>query len=427
VFLTVLIAFVLLSFPLPNASAPREFDLWRDVLRRVKSELKQDYYDPNFHGMDVEARFREAEEKMKSAESEAHLAGIVAQVLLDLNDTHTFFVPPFNLKRFRYGWRIQPVGADCYVGAVRPGSDAEDQGLRVGDKVLSIDGRPLDRTKVWLAYYYYYTLQPQPGMELLVEKLDKKQEEIIVRATGVSESRVFSSRHFLDFEIHAEAEDRLRRHRFHEPNDEVLIWKMPRFDLDDGELADKFGKVKNRKALILDLRGNEGGHVSSLERFAGYFFDSNIKIAERRGRKEIQPHFARSQKDKVFKGQLVVLIDGLSSSAAEIFARVVQLEKRGLVIGDRSFGSVRQSRYFRRVEGAVEAVGFGVSVTNADVIMSDGKSLENVGVTPDELILPTAQDMRGGLDPVLAHAASLVGVKLDPKKAGELFPVEWKQ
>jgi hypothetical protein len=39
----------------------------------------------------------------------------------------------------------------------------------------------------------------------------------------------------------------------------------------------------------------------------------------------------------------------------------------------------------------------------------------------------TLQDMRDGLDPVLAHAASLVGVKMDSKKAGELFPVEWKQ
>jgi carboxyl-terminal processing protease len=429
--LAVTIAVVLLAFPFSESSAQKasklEIEEWREVLRSVKSELKENYYDPKFHGMDVEARFQEADERMKSAQSLGQLVGIVAQVLLDLNDSHTFFVPPFNATRVEYGWRMQPVGADCYVGAVRPGSDAEAKGLRVGDKVLAIDGRPLDRNKIWLAYYLYYTLRPQPGMKLLIEKPDKKQEEITVKAKVRGGSRLVTYGNFLDSELDAEAEDRLRRHRFHELNDEVLIWKMPQFDLDEQGLADKFGKLKNRKALILDLRGNQGGYVYTLERFAGYFFDSNIKIADPRGQKEFKPHFARSQKEKAFKGQLVVLIDGMSSSAAEVFARVVQLEKRGVVIGDRSSGSVMMSKYYRREIGVVRAVGFGVSVTNADVIMADGKSLEHVGVTPDELMLPTAQEMSGGLDPVLVYAASLVGVKLDPKKAGELFPVEWKQ
>ena len=280
---------------------------------------------------------------------------------------------------------------------------------------------------MWLAYYLYYTLQPQPEMKLLIEKPDKKQEEIIVKARVAKNTPVMIWGPLMELERNADAENRLMRHRFHEPNDEVLIWKLPQFDLDENGLAEKFGKLKNRKALILDLRGNEDGNVSTLERFAGYFFDSNIKLADRRGRKGSKLQMARSQKEKAFKGQLIVLIDGSTSAAAEVFARVVQLEKRGIVIGDRSSGSVMESKYYRREEGPVRALGFGVSLTSADVVMADGKSLEHVGVTPDELLLPTAQDLSSGLDPVLAHAASLVGVKLDPKKAGELFPVEWKQ
>lgn len=69
---------------------------------------------------------------------------------------------------------------------------------------------------------------------------------------------------------------------------------------------------------------------------------------------------------------------------------------------------------------------FEVSVTNADLVMKDGKSLEHVRVVPDELLLPTAADLAAGRDPVLARAVALLGGTLDPAAAGKLFPVEWK-
>jgi carboxyl-terminal processing protease len=428
--LIVLSTLVLFSFkavkPATQKASKLEIEQWRDVLRNVKRELKDNYYDPTFHGIDIEARFEAADEKMKNAESLGQLVGIVAQTLLDLNDSHTFFIPPYNASSVDYGWRMKPVGVDCYVGAVRPGSDAEAKGLRPGDKVLAIDGRPLDRTRVWLANYLYDTLRPQPSMTLVIEKPDRQQQQVVIQAKVREGSAAKSYGDYLKRTLEIEEEYRLTRNRFYEPSDDVLIWKMPQFDLNEDGLADKFGKLKNRKALILDLRGNYGGYVYTLEHFAGYFVDSDIKLADRRGRKKLDPMVAKSKKDKAFKGQLIVLIDGESASAAEVFARFVQLQKLGVVIGDRSSGSVMESRYHEMQVGIVRGLAFAMSATDADVIMADGKSLEHVGVVPDKLLIPTAQDMSANHDPVLTYAASLAGIQLDPKKAGELFPMEWK-
>jgi C-terminal processing protease CtpA/Prc len=59
--------------------------------------------------------------------------------------------------------------------------------------------------------------------------------------------------------------------------------------------------------------------------------------------------------------------------------------------------------------------------------MADGKSLERVGVTPDEVVLPSAEDLAAQRDPALSRAAALVGVQLTSERAGALFPVEWRK
>jgi C-terminal processing protease CtpA/Prc len=108
-----------------------------------------------------------------------------------------------------------------------------------------------------------------------------------------------------------------------------------------------------------------------------------------------------------------------------LLARVVQLEHRGTVIGDTSAGAVMESHFFQDSVGLETKVFYGVSITDANLLMADGKSIEEVGVSPDEKVLPSAKDLANDLDPAMSRAAELAGVTLTAAEAGKLFPYLW--
>lgn len=404
-----------------------------DMLKTVKNSIKENYYDLNFHGVDIDARFKAAEEKLKAANSLGQAYGIIAQAVLDLNDSHTNFSPPGSIIRVEYGWEMQAVGEQCFIAAVKPGSDAEAKGLKPGDLVLSVDGFKPNRKELWKLEYYYYALSPRAGVHMVVQSPGQQPRELDVAAKVRHLKRVLSlvnSQATLDInDLIRESEDdeNFYRQRF-QKSANVLIWKMPNFAFEPTQ-ADSImiDQVKGQSGLILDLRGNPGGYVETLERLAGHFFDHDVKIADLKGRKEMKPQLAKTRGKDTFSGKVIVLVDSKSGSAAELFARLMQIEKRGLVIGDVSAGAVMQSRYYPQQMGVDTVIFYGQSITNADVIMTDGKSLEHVGVIPDELLKPTPEDMGANRDPVLARAAELLGVKLDAVQAGKLFPLKWRK
>jgi C-terminal processing protease CtpA/Prc len=273
----------------------------------------------------------------------------------------------------------------------------------------------------------FNVLMPQPAIRLDLTDPDGKSRQVTVTAKAKQGHKVMDLTNDADMwqVIRAqENEDHVVRQRYVESGN-VMIWKMPEFVLDQNEVDHMFSIVRKHQTLILDLRSNPGGYTETLEKMVGHLFDHDVKISDRIGQKEMKPQLAKTVGDRAFTGKVVVLVDSGSASAAELFARVMQLEQRGTVIGDRTSGSVMEARGYAYQQGVGTVIPYGFSVTRADLIMKDGKSLEHVGVTPDEIVLPTAHDLASGRDPVLARAAELAGLKLDPADAGKMFPFEW--
>lgn len=400
----------------------------REMLRMVADDVRKNYYDPTLL-KEFENRVTEADAQIKTVPLLGQAFAMIGWALDGLHDSHTRFLPPGRVHVMQYGWRMQFIGNRCLVTRIRPGSDADKKGLRAGDQILSINGLPLIREDFAKVRYILTVLAPQSELKLQLRGMDGKERQLQVAARvrevpmmmDLSDPGVFYRK--IAREITGADRD-VVIYKCLEDGDPLLICKLREFEGHEDQIRRLINSARKHEGLILDLRDNPGGSETVLQELLGGLFDHDVKIGDRIGRKAMKPMVAKAAKDP-FMGKLIVLMDSNSSSASEIFARTIQLEKRGTVIGDLSAGSVMGARFFDHRIGAGTFVYFGAEITEMDLRMADGQTLEKKGVTPDELLLPSLANLAREEDPVLAHAAELMGVKMPPAEAAKLFPYEW--
>ncbi len=401
----------------------------QQMLKDVADTVKKKYYDPKFQGADLNASFRAAEEAIRTADSVHQGYEAVASFTESLQDSHTRFLPPQQPFTIEQGWQMQMVGDKCFVTHVKEDSDAAAKGLKAGDQIARVDGVEPTREDWQKLQYALRILSPRSSLHLVVIRPGQQPQTLVV-ANKVTKRRVEYDLTTNDiWWLHHQ--DEADWHRF-EPRsvalDNVMAWKLPVFRLKEADIDGCFHKAGKYPALVIDLRGNPGGLTDLLQYMLGWVFEHDVKIADAVGRDKTKTLQAKGRGSHAYSGKIIVLIDSQSSSASELFARVIQLEKRGVVIGDRSSGEVRLAEAYPFIHGQHEwhEYAYGVEVTVADLKMADGASLENVGVTPDEIVLPTPAGLAGAGDPQLARALQLAGNPVSAEKAGTLFPPLWQ-
>jgi len=154
----------------------------------------------------------------------------------------------------------------------------------------------------------------------------------------------------------------------------------------------KFEKNKKIKGYIIDLRNNPGGLLTQAINITDFFLDDG-EIVSTKGRKisETRKFFARKG-DEVRGKPVVVLINNGSASASEIFAGALKDHKRAIILGENSYG-----------KGSVQSIiplrnGGGMRLTISKYYLPSGKSISEVGVTPDILVEEIGEDFKMSSD-----------------------------
>ena len=140
----------------------------------------------------------------------------------------------------------------------------------------------------------------------------------------------------------------------------------------------------NVDAVILDLRNNGGGALIEANKIIGLFVSSGPTVQVKQSRGYIQP-YGSSRADQVWEKPLLVLVNRYSASASEIVAGAIQDYKRGIVVGQRTFG--------KGTVQSLENLSSGqIKITESKYYRINGMSTQNKGVVPD-IELPVTWDI----------------------------------
>ena len=154
--------------------------------------------------------------------------------------------------------------------------------------------------------------------------------------------------------------------------------------------------ARGMKSLIVDVRGNPGGLLTTCVEVSDKFLPCGT-IVLTKGRLSSDDLVLKATYPKTWQVPMVVLIDSESASASEIFAAAIRENKRGLVIGTRSYGKGTVQTHF-----PLSSVRGDLRLTTAEFYSPTGGRMAGVGVIPD--IEVTKTDIKEGSDSVLVEA-----------------------
>jgi carboxyl-terminal processing protease len=248
------------------------------------------------------------------------------------------------------------------------GSPAERAGIRAGDRITEVDGKTTTQLSTDEAADL---LQGPEGsvVRLMVVDANNQSRRLTVRREHVEVPSVDDVK-IVDRQFGVGYLKLVCFQKTTARDLDAALWKLHR---------------EGMRSLIMDLRGNPGGLLTSSVEVADKFIDSGV-IVSTRGRSPLEDFNYSAHKAGTWRVPLVVLIDGDSASASEIFAGAIRDHRRGDIVGQRSYGKGSVQGIF-----PLSAAGAGVRLTTARFYSPSGRPISHVGIEPHIVVRQTAR------------------------------------
>ncbi len=369
------------------------------IVDQVWQLVNREYVDGTFNKKDWQAVRQSLLSKNYTSRQQAYVA--IRKALEQLEDPYTRFMEPRQYQALTrqtsgevsgIGIRMEMNRRTRFLTVIEAleNSPASQAGIKAGDRILAIDGKPtygmriqdaskLIRGKVGSVITLRMGRRGNPSFNL---KLTRARIEVptVRSALRVEGNRRIGYIRLREFSAHASE-----------------------------QMAKAIRRLNNQRVdgFVLDLRGNPGGLLQASIEIAQMWLDDGaiVRTVDRRGSSEI----TKAKNTALTKRPLVVLVDNNSASASEILTGALKDNKRAIVVGSQTFGKALVQSVHELVDGS------GLAITIAHYYTPKGTDINRKGITPDiKIDLTEAQERK------LAANPNLIGTQNDPQYARAL-------
>ena len=363
------------------------------MVDQVWQLVDREYVDSSFNQQDWQSVRHSLLSKNYSSREEAYAT--IRKLLEGLDDPYTRFMDPEQYKTLttQTSGEISGIGVrmnfdetskQLIIVEALDNSPAMRAGIKSGDEILAIDGKP---TRKMSSEEASQLIRGKVGTTLSLQIARKGQSYFNVKLT-----RATIEVPTVNYALREEGERRIGYIRLRD------------FSAHAAEQMQKaIGNLEAKKvdAFVLDLRGNPGGYLhTSIEIAKMWLNDGDIvRTVDRKGGSEQTQADRTALTDK----PLAVLVDNKSASSSEILTGALKDNRRAVVIGTKTFGKALVQRVHELGDGS------GVAITTAHYYTPKGTDINHKGIVPDiNLDLTNSQRRELATDP------TLLGTMKDP-------------
>ncbi|MFA6514834.1 MAG: S41 family peptidase [Candidatus Paceibacterota bacterium] len=323
--------------------------------------------------------------------------GAISGLASSLGDPYTVFFPPKENKSFNEEimGSFEGIGAeigikDQVLTVIAPLKDtpAWRSGVKAGDKIIKINKLSTNDMTVDGAIDLIRGPEGTDVTLTVIRLGENETRDIVVKRERIQVPT-------LDAELRDDGIFVIRLYSFSENSDNLFKDAIVQF-LNSGS-----------SKLILDLRGNPGGYLSSAVNIGSWFIDEGKTILSEDSEDGSKPKIYRSHGPKLFDEKLsfVVLVDGGSASASEILAGALREHKVATLVGEKTFGKGSVQELVKITDDT------SLKVTVAHWFTPNGVSISLKGIDPDIKVSITAKDFENKKDPQMDKAVEILNNK----------------